>query len=180
LNAKDKESVIRALEMMNAENVRAGKPLYSFRPIPCELDEIVHGLVELFMNATPSERSEIIGLIPSDDGGFLIAFASRMATMGVREQSRERILDGLVALIMEDYKVDFRDTLMRVAPLYDATLKIGLDPEAVFREAAAFFGNETATNIVDFPSRPPELRTLNGMGFKESSDADGFRYVRSY
>jgi hypothetical protein len=37
--------------------------------------------------------------------------------------------------------------------LYEQQRQIGLDPETVFSEAAAFFGNETATNILDFPSR---------------------------
>ena len=168
------------MKLMNAENVRPNKPLYTFRPIPCELDQIVQGLVELFMNATPAERGEIIATIPSDDGGFLICFAGRMATMGVREHSRERLLEGLVALIVEDYKVDFRDTLIRVAPIYDATLKIGVEPEELFSEAAAFYSNETAIDIANFPARPQEKRTLAAMGYKESSDADGFKYERDY
>jgi hypothetical protein len=81
---------------------------------------------------------------------------------------------------MEDYKVDFRDTLIRVAPIYDASLRIGLNPLVLFSEAAAFYSNETATDIASFPARPQEKRTLAAMGYKESSDADGFKYERNF
>lgn len=174
------ERVTKAIELMNAENVHSNKPLYSFRPIPCELDQIVRDLVELFMKSSLSERNEIIKKIPPEEGGFLICFAGRMATMGVRERSRERLLQGLVALIMEGYKEDFRDTLIRVGPIYDASLKIGLDAQQLFDEAAEVFANQTANDIKDFPNRPPDLRSLRAMGYKESSDSDGFKYERDY
>ena len=81
---------------------------------------MVSDLVKMFMQDTILERREIIDAIPSRAGAFLTCFAGRMATLGVREQSRQRLLEGLVALVMEDYKEDFRDNIIYLAQLYDA------------------------------------------------------------
>lgn len=166
--------------MMNAENVRSDKPLYAFRPIPCELDTMIEVFVREFMHAPLPERNQIVAAIPAEDGAFFISFAQRMATLAVRERSRERLLEGLVALIIEDFKEDWRDNIIRLAPLYDAGLKIDLEPQVLFNEAAAYFNNDPAIEIANFPARPAELKTLRAMGFRESSDNDGFKYERDY
>ena len=105
------KKVTRAIEMMNAENVRDNKPLYSSRRIPCELDSLMGVFVREFMHASLPERKQIVAAIPPEDGAFFISFAERMATLAVREQYRELLLEGLVALIIEDFKEDYRDNI---------------------------------------------------------------------
>ena len=174
------EKVAKTVKAIMAENKHVGKPLYSFRPIPCEIDRIAGEFVRMFMQAPSAERRQISAAVPAGEGAFLIHFAQRMAALGVREQSRERILEGLVALIIEDYKEDFRDNIIRLGPLYDAALKIAVDPQALFNEAAAYLNNAPARDILEFPLREPDDRSLDAMGFKESSDADGFKYERTW
>jgi hypothetical protein len=53
-------------------------------------------------------------------------------------------LEGLLALIVEDYRVDWRDNLTRLAVLYDAAARIGISPDEVFSEAASFVANEVS------------------------------------
>lgn len=172
--------VARTIEVIMAENKRDGKPLYSFRPIPDELDVIIGDFVRRFMQATLPERKRISDAVPLREGALLYCFAGRMATLGVREQSRQRLLEGLIALIIEGYKEDFRDNIIRLGPLYDAALKIGADPQVLFEEAAAYLSNAPARDIAEFPQREPEDKTLKAMGYKESSDADGFKYERTF
>lgn len=174
------KEVARTVKEIMAENKRAGKPLYSFRSIPCEIDKMAGDFVRTFMQASPLERSRISASVPPREGAFLTCFAERMATLGVREQSRQRLLEGLVALVIEGYKEDFRDNIINVAPLYDAALKINVDPQALFNEAAAYLSNAPAQDIIEFPQREPYERSLAAMGYKESSDADGFKYERTW
>lgn len=174
------ERVVRAVEIIYAENRRDGKPLYAFRAIPCEIDTLISDFVRMFMQAAMPERRLIIDAIPPRAGGFLTCFAERMATLGVRKQSRQILLEGLVALVVESYKEDFRDNLINLAPLYDAALRTGVDPQALFNEAASYLNNAPARDIAEFPRRKLEDRDLASMGFIESSDADGFKYERTW
>ena len=174
------ETVAQTMQLINAENQREGRPLYSFRPIPCELDMLISELVKLFMKAEENERRCISTAVPPADGCFLTCFAERMATLGVRERSRQRLLEGLVALVMEGYKEDFRDNMINLAPLYDAAVKLGVEPQELFNEAAAHLNNAPARDLIEFPQRKPEDRSLEAMYFKESHDADGFKYERLF
>lgn len=174
------ESVTQAIEALFTENRREGKPLYVRRHLPDDLDVMVGDFVKMFMQAAPAERARISAAVPPRAKGLFTCFATRMATLGVREHSRQRLLEGLVALVIEGYKDDFRDTIIRLAPLYDAAVKNGLDAQELFNEAADYLDNATATDTREFPQREPEKRTLKSMGFRESFDADGFKYEKTF
>jgi hypothetical protein len=156
------------------------KPFYYYRPIPCEFDSELSNLVNVFMKATLSERGRIISAIPAEYAAFLNTFSERTAALGVRERSRQRILEGLIALIMEDYKGDWRENIGCLAPLYDSATKIGVDPLVLFTEAASYWKNESAEIISKFPLRIPEQRSLKSMLYKEVFAADGFRYEKGF
>jgi len=179
-NMDIEQNVARLIKVMMDANKRTGEPLYSFRRIPCGIDALISDFVRMFMLAVPCERQRICAAVPPMEGALFYCFAGRMATLGVRERSRQRLLEGLVALIIEGYKQDFRDNIIRLGPLHDAAMRIDTNPRELFDEAAAYFSNAAATDIVGFPRRAPENRSLEAMGFKESYDADGFKYERTY
>lgn len=175
-----KELVRQKIDEFDRENTRNNQPMYPKRPIPCEIDALISDFVRMFMQASPPDRWQISAAVPPRDGAFFIHFAQRMATLGVRDQSRQRLLEGLVALLIEGYKEDFRDNIISLGPLYDAALKINVAPQELFDEAAAYLDNGPARDIMEFPQREPGNRSLGAMGFIESSDADGFKYQRTW
>lgn len=152
------------------------QPYYISRPMPCEFDEKISGLVKLFIDSLPEGRKLIIDSVPADDAAILTAFAERMASLGVRENSRRRLLEGLIALVMEDYKGDWRENVMRLAPLYHSATKINVNPETLFSEAASFGNGEAAEIIAAFPSRDPKDRSLEAMWYREANNQEGFIY----
>lgn len=151
-------------------------PEYYSQPIPVELDSKIGKLVRLFRDAPESERRHFFKRRDEDTSWFLIAFAERTASLAVREKSRDRVLDGLLALIIEDYRVDPRDNLTRLAVLYDAAARIGASPEELFAEAASFASNAVARSLVEFPMRRPADRSLQAFFYKGVEGPEGFRY----
>src|SRR5262245_46233729 len=75
---------------------------YSYEPIPCDTDNNIGSLVNLFINASLPERSIFFRLVSSPFSGALLTFAERMASLSVTQRSPERIREGLFALILED------------------------------------------------------------------------------
>src|SRR2546423_6837244 len=119
-------------------------PLYMHRPIPCAFDAEISTLVNAFMQANPGERKKIVSYMKEDYSSWLFVFSNRMAALAVRKMSRSHILEGLVALVLEDYRYDVRDNIVCLAPLYHSAVKIGVDTVALFNEAASYFDNEAA------------------------------------
>jgi hypothetical protein len=147
---------------------------YLNKPIPCEVDERVRALVELFISASMEERKLMFSLITRRISGVLLA--ERMAAAGVRENSRRHLLQGLIALLIENYTIDWRDTVTCMAPLYHASGRIGGDVQELFDEAASYADNEVAGNLAAFPRRKAEDRSLETFGYKEVLEPDGTRY----
>src|SRR6266849_7563201 len=107
-------------------------PIYGSRPMPCDIDAEIMTFVNMYIRANDLERKEILSSIRAEFSDAFFVFSERMAALAVREQSGERIMKGLVALIIEDFKFDFRDNLRRLAPLYHSAEKIGVDPSPIF------------------------------------------------
>lgn len=147
-------------------------------PIPSSFDEMVSEVVAKFIDAQPIKRSKIISLFTDQHSFTFIAFAKRMATYAVRTGSKEKLFDGLAALVLDGGKFDSRENITVMAPLYDAALKIGADAETLFAQAAALAPNEVSDVLRTFPSRPDESKSLICMQFVESEDEDGFIYER--
>ena len=154
-------------------------PLYIHRPIPCEFDADISELISAFMAASPSEREMMISYMREDYSGWLFAFSVRMAALAVRQRSRRPLLEGLVALVFEDYKYDYRDNVVCLGPIHHSAIKIGVAPNELFTEAASYANNQAADVIANFPSRPADERSLKAMGYKESNGPDGFRYEQT-
>lgn len=168
----------RLAEAVHQTLVSNNDPIYYFRPLPCELDNEVTRLIDTFIQADSSGRALILSGIRDKHSGWLFAYGQRMAELAVREDSRERLFYGLLALIIEGFKSDYRDNMVIWAPLYHSATKIGIDPAALFSEAASYANNTVSEWILDFPKRSPENRSLKAMGFREASAPDGFRYER--
>jgi hypothetical protein len=154
-------------------------PLYARQLIPVGLDDKITRLVRLFREAPADERQPFFQHYDEDTSWLLITFAERSAALAVRENSRDRVLDGLLSLIIEDYRVDPRDNLTRLAVLYDAVTRIGASPEELFSEAASYADTAVARSLIDFVRRKPADRSLKAFFYQAEEGPDGFSYKRS-
>lgn len=116
-------------------------------------------------------------------------FSERMASLGVREKNVERIRIGLFALVLSSVGEwgDFRETLM-VVPLHLRSLEIlGFKADDIIAQVPTVIvtqgpvkGQNRATLLEDFMRRPPEERTIQTMGFKETGTTTGLVYEQTW
>lgn len=171
--SNDGEAFSIDIEKLKARNNPGGN-----LPIPSAWDEMLSEVVTKFIDAQPVERSRIASLFTDQHSFTFIAFAKRMASYAVRTGSKEKLFEGLAALVLDGGKFDSRENITVMAPLYDAALKIGVDPETLFTQAADLAPNEVSDVLRKFPNRPDESKSLICMQFVESEDEDGFIYER--
>ncbi len=115
---------------------------------------------------------------PDQESAVLRCFAERMASLVVRRQQPDLLRTGLVAIGIANTRTgDPRDEIGVLAPLWHGARRLGLDAAAEFAAAATAVPS-AAPFFSEWVARPPRLQTLSSMGYVESSDAGGFRYVR--
>jgi hypothetical protein len=107
----------------------------------------------------------------------LLGFSDRMASIAVREASEEAIYLGLLALGVDDWRFDFRDSLIRAALHYDAAKRVGVEPASVFERAAAVLPPRSAAGLRRFLLRNSQDATLQAFGRTAGEDEGGFRYL---
>lgn len=152
---------------------------YGSARLPCVRDEEIAGVVRRIEG--PGDFGEAKHVLGHGHGTVLSAFAERMASLAVREKSREALRDGLSAEQLALAVVgDYRDSLPALTLLFRASELIGADPAIEFAAVAAFAGSPDDQPLLDFPGRDQEDRTLASMGYIEHDDDDGFRFERTW
>src|SRR2546423_11637325 len=150
---------------------------YESEPIPSKVDGLIDYMIPFFLQATEEEREQILSKITLKHSGLLFQFSERMAALGVRKQSREYVLKSLLALVIEDFKYDWRDSIRRFALSYNSANKIGTTPSSLFMEAASFARQEVSQALIKFLQRSSSDKSIKAMGYREAITADGFRYM---
>jgi hypothetical protein len=146
------------------------------KPMPCELDDDFNALISMFSQASQIEREAILKQIDSVTADALMAFGWRMAVWGARLSSRELLLKGLIGLVIDGGKYDIRDTISVMPLFYHSAVKINVDPQTLFDEAAAYYPNDVARILNKFPKRKPEERSLQAFFYVEVSTPEGIDY----
>jgi hypothetical protein len=87
----------------------------------------------------------------------------------------ERLAAHLLFHSIENCRLDWRDTLIGICAVYHVALKVGLDPEALFRDAASVSAPEFAGLLAGFLRRDPRDRSLAAFGWKDESTPERVR-----
>jgi hypothetical protein len=159
-------------ELANLELPRGDR--YYRSAIPSPYDSQIARVISAFSTAAPVEQAAFREAIDRDRAGLLEAWSERLATLAVRLDSGQLLVQGLVGLSLagED---DSGEALL-IAPLHRRSAeKLGLDPTRVFDEAAGrtdLAGARWLRELRDADDAPEDV------GFVESEDGDGFRYGR--
>src|SRR5205823_3240978 len=107
----------------------------------------------------------------------LIEFAGSLAAMAVRAQSPELVEQGLLGLALGGGALDSSHSLVALAKLHHAALKLSMDAEKAFAEAARFAPpGDLQTEMIGFPLRPPKDRDLAAFQLQEETTEMGFGY----
>ena len=153
---------------------------YGPSPIPTSRDEEIAALIQTWMSFGEVDRQAASTSVNEDQRPTLLAFSERMASRAVRESNQFWILLGLVALGLDGWRTDWRDNALLLCLHHDACQRIRASAESVFADAATLLPANVGAALRAFLKRSPEDQSLSAMGYKESSDADGFRYERTW
>jgi hypothetical protein len=145
---------------------------YSSQPLPSELDDAIGRLVAAYRGASSEDRQELRTARRSAAWFPVLVYAERMATLALRERAVNRIEDGLIALAIEDFTFDPRDSIPLLALHHHAAGRIGADVRTVFESAAQHASPKVAETLRRFPSRNERDKSLAAMGYAESPDPD--------
>ena len=111
-----------------------GESYYRSR-IPCPEDEQVARVVRAFSESSPGRQAVFREAIDGARAGLLLVFSERMAALGVRMESGEPVVQGLVAASLAQ-EGDPREALA-VPALHRRSAEIlGIDNARLFDEAA--------------------------------------------
>lgn len=98
-------------------------------------------------------------------------------TKALRARSGDLLLDDLIQMLTEgesEWVKDDRDLMVALAPFHDCAQRIGLDPAAVFAEAAAR-GPVTIANVVQTFGARTDI-TPTAFAFTVRDTPDGPEY----
>lgn len=149
-------------------------------PIPQRLDFEITELLQDWAELDGSERMSIAQQISDERLRRLLTYGERMASLAVRTSNPRLIYYGLLAIGIGDCRGDWRDNLLIVPLHYNAAVRIGVAPPEIFESAAHVLPDQSANALRGFLRRSAEDRSLATMGYVAGSDADGFRYMRTW
>lgn len=148
--------------------------------IPSVYDRMISDLLESYVNASAEERKFIRDSFSDKYSFTLFFFSERMACLAVRAKSEKYLFEGLIAHAIEGGKFDWRENILVLSLIYHSAVKLGCDPNVLFKRAAGFAEEPIAQIIQEFPDRKPEERSIQAMGYEESTDDEGFLYKRTW
>lgn len=143
-------------------------------------DLLVRSLIDAFMVAQLLERHRFRARCGETLSRVLLAFAERMASLGVRLSSRDYLVSGLLALAAEGWNREPREDLSILSLLHDAAIRIGVDPREAFQEVLPYATKSVANSLQRFLQRKEEDKSIEAMGYRAAEDSDGFRYKRTW
>ncbi len=150
-------------------------------PMQQETERLRAELVEAFKRMDAEDRARVLEATNDPDDVTLryglLGYAYRMAQLAVREGSVERIRDGLIAIVIEDYREDAEDCLKYLHLLCHSARKLGADEIALLQQACTYATPRMAEVLTEFAERSPDLRGIELTWFVEDDGPEGFQYV---
>jgi hypothetical protein len=151
--------------------------LYIEFPYPSELDQLIERLISLYPMASDAGRAEVRQILTNQTASdCLQAFVLRMATQGVRRADPGLIAAGIMALVVEDERSDYRETMMLLSVVINAAVRIGADLVALFDRAAEVATPEIADALRSVLQQYLKDGNSSLMGHRAYQDPEGTTY----
>jgi hypothetical protein len=148
-----------------------------YRELPSHATASIEKLIDVFARANPAERERIVKKVERSFAFVFSGYAQRAAEESVRRRAPELLMRGLIALAIEDARVDWRDTLPFLAFLYNSARKLRVNASELFRDAARIACPRFRRLIESFIIRDEASRSVESFHYKESGEGDSFSYV---
>jgi len=177
LNTLVADAVTKKAPLRTTEELKAFFQNPPRRTYSTALEEAMTSVVIAFESADERTRRVLITSLSKQARNGFLGYAANMAVLAVRRQSPSLINQGLVALVIEGASQDVRDSIVALAKLYHSAVKMGIDAQAAFGNAASFAdAGLIKTELKQFASRGPKDRDISAFYWTEEGDGENFRY----
>lgn len=133
-------------------------------------------LVEAYLNATTEDRQTIYRMSKKCLTELWVYSMDR-AAWGVETEDLEVVFKGFVALGIENLRIDDRDAIRALSTLFHSVRKLNGSDEEMVARVLPVVPEEIGALIQSFQSRPPHLKSIEIMGYKEGQVAGQFYYL---
>ena len=140
------------------------------KKIPGKLDNEFRDLAEIYSSVTADEAKEIRDIISDDIRPLILGFSRRFATIAARNGDESSLKIALLAHVIEDFRIDPRENLLRLPVVSHVAERIGSNVKKLFGWAALLASDSTAKDLREFASQRPRERTLASVGMEEYYD----------
>ena len=151
---------------------------YGPSPLPNEIDNEVEQLIDASFRATGGDT--LVAELTETHGLVLLAYAERMASLAVREGRVDIVSRGMKALHIASRLVDEKELLPILALLHNSATMLGADWPSLIPATPGFGENRFKESCERFLARTDADRSIQAMGYIESEEEGGFRYIRTW
>jgi len=171
------ENVIeKALDLSNLVK-EIGYREYHKSKLPNHIDDEISEICNFIKSIDSNQRSEFISLLDDQAIWMLFSFSVRMSMLGVRKNSTDNLLRGLISLILVTHENNYQDILGNVSLFYHSANLLEVDPRKLFTTACEYAPSEYASNLfLQFLDRSPKDQMLIAFGAKEVQGPNGLVY----
>lgn len=155
---------------------------YIRKPLPSPRDQQIIELVDSVLRMNRGERELVVNCIKSGHVPALRCFSERMASLAVRLGDSAPVKRALVALTLAwRSDPDQRESLMVLAPVYDAATRVDPKGDENFKWASSFAPADIGPVFETFLRRPDLSGVLQAMGYvADYSGEGGFSYKHTW
>ena len=169
------ETIDRAFDIIR--HLRLPEFVFPYRELPSDATAAIESLVDIFADVDEEERKKIVQKVEVSFAFVFTRYAWNAAVESVRRNDPGLLKRGLVALTIENARVDRRDTLPFLELLYNSARKLNVDPAELFRNAARIACAQFRGLLESFLNRDEASRTLEYFHYMESGEGSSFTYV---
>jgi hypothetical protein len=150
----------------------AGVDLAAYYGPQSATDQAIAALCAAFRDVSPEGRGAFAHGLDAHDRRVLGRYALRAPMLALRSRNVDHLRTGLLAHVLLRQRVpDWRDDLVAYAPYYHTARALGLAPQSLFDEAAAYAVPELAGVMRTFGRRADV--TLPAFGWRRIETPDG-------
>lgn len=147
---------------------------YFRQPLPGPLDERMEQIVRHYMAASPEQREMLLAALDKSQRALLGIYGHREATLAMRQESRPRLLRGLVGLALAHHELDRGSLDAALVVPHHIARKLGVNSVDLFDEAAGFVGEAIGEYLRGYGRRSDV--GLRKYGWREIKTPDGVKY----
>jgi hypothetical protein len=156
---------------------KTGYQQYHKSKLPNDIDNEIVEICEFIKNIDNEQIKQFVDLLDEQSMWTMLTFSTRMSMLGVRNNSTEDLLNGLIALVVNTKYDNYQSVLGRISLFYHSAFKIKAEPRTLFTTAINYATSDYARNLfLQFLDRAPSDQRIEAFGAKEIQGSKGLIY----